>query len=94
MGFLNLFSQSSPAVQRLPAGTMSVDRSGRILVTTVSSTCPPALLQEIAHHILRLFRKADAAHMSFSELTLHFASLKLVARELHGGAIVYLTPKD
>ena len=93
MGFLNLFTRSSPAVQALPSGTLTVDRNNQILATTVSSACSPQVLQQIGDQVLTLFRQSRKAQLPLSELTLHFASLKITARELRGGAIIFLAPK-
>jgi hypothetical protein len=93
MGFLSLFSKPSPGVQVLPSGTLTVDRNNQILATTVSSACSPEVLQEIGDQVLTLFRQARKAQLPFSELTLHFSSLKITARELRGGAIIFLAPK-
>lgn len=93
MGFLNLFSKSGAAVQKLPSGSFTVNRDGNIVTTTVASSYPPVLLKEIAREVLTLFNQAQAAQLSISEFNLHFASLQITARELRGGAIVFLSPK-
>ena len=93
MGFLKFFSRSSATVQRLPSGSMTVDRQGKIVATTVSSSYPSELLHEITREVLTLFREARTAQIPMSELNIHFASLQITARELRGGAIVFLSPK-
>lgn len=93
MGFLSLFSKPSPGVQVLPSGTVTVDRNNKILATTVSSACSEDVLQEIGDQVLTLFRQARKAQLPLSELTIHFSSLKITARELRGGAIIFLAPK-
>ncbi|HZR15702.1 MAG TPA: hypothetical protein VFE51_00120 [Verrucomicrobiae bacterium] len=93
MGFLSLFSKPDPGVQVLPSGTVTVDRNNNILATTVSSACSQEALQQIGDQVLTLFREARKAQLSLSELTLHFSSLKITARELRGGAIIFLAPK-
>lgn len=93
MGFLSLFSKPSPGVQILPSGTVTVDRNNKILATTVSSACSEDVLQEIGDQVLTLFRQARKAQLPLSELTIHFSSLKITARELRGGAIIFLAPK-
>jgi len=50
-------------------------------------------LREITHEVLALFREARMAQIPMSELNIHFASLQITARELRGGAIVFLSPK-
>jgi hypothetical protein len=92
MGFLKLFSKRHAAVQRLPAGTMTVDRFGKIITTTVSSAYPGELLNDIANEVLQLFREARLAQLPLSEFQIRFASLEITARELRGGAIIYLSP--
>ena len=93
MGFLRLFSKSGAAVQRLPSGSMTVDRDGNVVATTVSSAYPLGLLRDIAGEVLSVFHEARTAQMPLSEFNLHFATLRITAREMRGGAIVFLSPK-
>ncbi len=93
MGFLNLFTKSSPDLQVLPSGSLTVDRDARILASTVPSAVSDDLLHEIGAGVLQLFKKAREAQVPLSELTLQFASLQITARELRGGAMIFLTPK-
>lgn len=92
MGLLNLFSKSTPQLVSLPAGTFTVDRTGRVLVGTVSSTVPAETVQAIAQAVLTTFREAREAQLHLSELNINYGSLKILARELRGGAIVFLRP--
>jgi len=96
MGFLKIFSKprgsGAAGVQRLPSGSVTVDRHGHMVTTTVSSTYPQNLLLEIARDVLRLFREAHAAQLPVTELHIHFASLQITAREMRGGAIIFLSP--
>ena len=93
MGLLNLFSKSSPEVQVLPSGSLTIDRNARILASTVSSSIPEEVLREIGTKVLSIFREARDAQVPLSELNLQFASLQITARELRGGAMIFLTPK-
>jgi hypothetical protein len=93
MGFLKRFFHSRAAVQQLPTGSLTVDRNGQVVTTTVSSVYPRALLREIGHDVLALFREARAAQMPMAEVSLQFGSLHITARELRGGAIVFFSPK-
>ena len=93
MGFLKLFSKTGATVRRLPSGSMTVDRDGNVVATTVSSDYPENLLHEIAAEVLNMFHAAQAAQLPLSEFHLHFATLRITAREMRGGAIVYLSPK-
>jgi len=97
MGFLRkiirrMFGDSAK-IQQLPTGSVTVDRHGSIVTSTVSSAFPQKTLQEIGHDVLELFREARAAHMPLAEVNLHFGSLRITARELRGGAIIFLFPQ-
>ena len=95
MGLLNLFSKPGPStLTRLPAGSFTLDREGEIIVSTVSSTFPVLTVKDIGRRVLDTFREAQEAHLPLAELVIHFGGFKIVARELRGGAIVYLSPKN
>lgn len=93
MGFLNLFAKPVATLTRLPSGCFTVDRDGHIVTSTLPQSFPVALANEIATQVLVTFREAQAAHLALSELVIHYASLKITAREMRGGAIVFLTPQ-
>lgn len=92
MGLLNLFTKSRPALQRLPSGSLTVDRDGHIVTSTVASSYPEEVLEEIADEVLQMFNAAREAHLPLTEFRIHFASLHLTAREARGGALIFLTP--
>ena len=94
MGLLNLFSKPALVLTGLPSGSFTMDRSGRIVIATVPSGFPAATVQEIGRHIIETFRGAQAAQLPLSELTVNYGSLKISARELRGGAIVFLAPRN
>jgi len=59
MGFLKNITRlfrSRAAIQQLPVGSLTVDRDGRIITSTVSSAYPKELLGEIGRAVLALFR--------------------------------------
>ena len=95
MGFLNLFrkNEAQPKLTQLPDGCFTVDARGRVLISTVPQWFPPAQLREIGKRARAAFQSAKQAQMPLNELILHFGALKITARELRGGAIVFLTPK-
>jgi len=93
MGFLKRFFRGRATVQQLPTGTVTVDRHGEILTTTVSSAYSRSLLRDIGRDVLELFREARAAEMPLAEVSLHFGSLHITARELRGGVIIFLLPQ-
>ena len=95
MGFLKrLFRfRSRPVVQQLPTGSIAVDRDGNVVTSTVSSIYSHALLREIGKGVLTLFREAREAQMPLAEVTIYFVSLRITARELRGGAVIFLFPQ-
>jgi hypothetical protein len=93
MGLLSLFAKPAPTLLRLPSGSFTVDRRGSVLIGTLPSAFPAALVREIAQQVLRVFREAAVARLPLAQLIIHYASLKITARELRGGAIVFLAPK-
>jgi len=94
MGLLSFLSKTATtAPMRLPAGTFTVDRSGRVLASTLPQNFPASLVHEVGQQVLTTFRSAAAARLPLSEVVAEYAALKLTARELRGGAIVFLTPR-
>lgn len=94
MGLLNLFSRKPEAkLTALPSGSFTLNRDGRVMTSTLPVTFPEPLLTEIAEVVLASFRRAEKAQMPMAEIMINFAALKLLARELRGGAIVFLVPQ-
>jgi hypothetical protein len=94
MGILNWFAKSPLAVRKLPAGSFTVDRRGNVMTTTVGCEFPQWLLDDTAREVLSLFREARAARMSLTGLDLNFAGLHITAREMRGGAVIFLSPQN
>ena len=69
-----------------------MDRSGRLVISTLPSGLDAALLDEIGHQVIHAFKSARAAHLPLSELNIQYRSLKITARDLAGGAFVFFTP--
>ncbi|MGO8675949.1 MAG: hypothetical protein ACLQVX_08760 [Limisphaerales bacterium] len=92
MGLLSLFEKPAPTLLRLPSGSFTVDCRGVLLIDTLPSTFPRALLSEIAQQVLKVFREAASAQLPLAELNIRYASLKITACELRGGALVFLAP--
>ena len=94
MGFLNFFSKSAkPRLTRLPSGSFTMDREGRVISTTLPQSFPASHMQEMGRQVLAFFRAAETAQMPLSEMIVYYSALKLTARELRGGAIVFVTPQ-
>lgn len=95
MGFLKLFSskQTTSQLKLLPSGSFTLDREGRIMTSTLPQSFPAAEMRELGRQVLEAFRNAQKAQMQLSEIIIHYAALKLLARELRGGAIIFLMPQ-
>jgi hypothetical protein len=94
MGLLDFFKkQEQPGLTRLPSGSFTVDATGRVLTSTIPQSFPGSYVQEIAGQVLGAFRKAQAAQLPLSEIVIYYASMKVTARELRGGAIIFLAPQ-
>ena len=98
MGFLNLLSRrdsksESPTLFRLPTGTFTVDTHGRVVASTLPHSFPEAYTSAISRVVLHLFRSAADCALGLSELNIDYPLLRLTARELRGGAIIFLAPR-
>jgi hypothetical protein len=95
MGLLSLFAKPAPVpgLVKLPSGSFTIDRDGRVVTGTLPSSFPLGLVKEIAREVRAAFSEAAAAQLPLTELAINYPSLKIAARELRGGAIVYLSTK-
>jgi len=93
MGLLNLFAKPAPMLLTLRSGSFTVDREGAVLMSTLPSSFPASLVKDIARHVRAAFGEAAAAQLPLAELVINYPSLKITARELRGGAIIYLAPR-
>jgi hypothetical protein len=79
---------------RLPSGSFTVDPSGKILISTLPRAFPESWVEEIGKHVLNIFRGAQAAQVPLRELVADYSALRLTARDMRGGAIIFLTPQS
>jgi hypothetical protein len=93
MGFLKFFAKSSRSrLVRLPSGSFTLDKDGQLMTSTLPQSFPEETLRVIGERVLASFRAARQAQMPLAELIVHYATLKVLARELRGGAIIFLMP--
>jgi hypothetical protein len=93
MGFLSFFAKSSRSrLVRLPSGSFTLDKDGRLMTSTLPQAFPEETLQCIGEQVLASFESARKAQMPMAEIIVHYATLKVLARELRGGAIIFLMP--
>jgi hypothetical protein len=78
---------------RLPSGAFALDRDGKIVVSTLPQHFPQAEMREIGSRVLAFFRGAQLAQMPLQELNVYYPTLKVTARCLRGGALIFLSPQ-
>lgn len=91
MGLLRLFSSKSEAPTRPPTGSFTVDRDGNVLTSTLPQTLAKGLVREITSVVLQTFKSARQVQLPLYEITVRYSNIKLSAREMRGGAIIYLS---
>ena len=94
MGFLGLKSRQVPRTPRqLPTGSLSMDSTGHMLTCTLPQTFPQSQAIDIGRLVLAVFREAREAQLPLAELVFHYAALKITAREMRGGAMIFFAAK-
>ena len=89
-----LFSKSNRVrLTKLPSGAFALDRDGHVIVSTLPQNFPAAQMQDIGRRVLEFFQNAQNAQVPMQELNVYYPSLKLTARSLRGGAIIFLAPQ-
>lgn len=97
MGLLNMLSKrgaGAASIMRLPTGSFTLDPTGRVVASTLPRSFPEEHVREIGDLILSTFKLAREARIPLTELIADYAALKLTARELRGGAIIFLAPRS
>ena len=92
MGFLGLFEQTAKAPLKIPTGCFSLDPEGRLLSSTLPSTFPREIMDEIGGVVQEVFADANRQGLGLTEFSIHYASLRITARDIHGGALIFLNP--
>ena len=85
---------TSGGPRRLPTGSFTVDAQGDVVSSTVPQAVPSALVREIGQCVVAVFDGARKANLALSEMVAQYATFKITAREMRGGAIIFLSPKS
>jgi hypothetical protein len=80
-------------VVRLPSGSLTIDAAGKVVVSTLPRAFPESRIRQVSEVVLAGFRSAREAQLPLTEMVVQFAALRLTARELRGGAIIFLAPR-
>ena len=92
MGLLSIFRRGKADVKRLPQGTFTIDSQGRVVSSTLPHSISDGLVREIGQHILAIFHGSRNAQLPLYEMVVNYGVFKITAREMRGGAIVFLAP--
>ena len=94
MGLLTFLSKSTgnSRLVRLPSGSFTIDREGKIMTSTLPQSFPAARMQDIGQQVIAAMGAARQAQIPLAEIIVYYAALKILARELRGGAIIFLMP--
>ena len=94
MGLLNfLKSAKTQGPPPLPSGSYTVDRDGKVVTSTISSTVAETTLELISAQVLQTFKDAKLAELNMTEFSITMGAMNIKARELRGGAIIFLAPR-
>ena len=92
MGLLTKPNAGKSGLHRLPCGAFTVDTHGNLVSSTVPQWVGESLVLQIGRQILAVFKGASGVRPPFSELRVQYEALRITAREMRGGAIVFLSP--
>jgi hypothetical protein len=92
MGLLTKHAAARSGPPRLPSGAFTVDPQGNLVGSTVPQWVPESLVLQVGREILAVFKGAAAVRPPFSQLRVQYGTLRIAAREMRGGAIVFLSP--
>ena len=79
-------------VERLPSGCFCLHRGGELAGSTVSGSFSSEKMAEIGRLVLQVFREAQEANLLLTDLRFHYSGLQISARDLRGGALIFLSP--
>jgi hypothetical protein len=92
MGFLTRSDSAAKAPLQIPTGCFTMDAEGSILASTLPSDFPERMMRAIGDAVLKTLRGADTAGLGLSQLSVHYGSLRISARDLHGGTLIFVSP--
>ena len=80
------------ALESLPSGCFALHRGGDLAGSTLPGTFPVEKMSEIGKIVIQTFRRAQETNLLLTDLRFHFSGLQISARELRGGALIFLIP--
>jgi hypothetical protein len=65
---------------------------GNVVTSSLPKSVSAAVISDLGRQVLSAFREAAEAGVKLDELILTFAELKILARSVQDGAIVFISP--
>jgi len=78
----------------MPAGCFAVHREGGIICSTLPHWFSEETMVEIARVVTAAFRIAGETNVTLTETFIRYRGLTIIARDLRGGALIFLTPNE
>ena len=85
--------KSGGRLAKLHSGAFALDRNGKIVTSTLPQTFPESEMRRIGERVIAFFDRAQQAQIPLHEVNVYYPSLKLTARSLRGGALIFLLPQ-
>jgi hypothetical protein len=79
---------------RFPRGSYTISSAGSIVVSTLPGTFPRDRMVTIGRAVLSALSSARELGTPFTELAADYAGVEIRARDLSGGAIIFITPQE
>ena len=79
---------------RFPRGSYTVSPSGSVVVSTLPRSFPREQMETIGKVVLSALASTRELGAPLAELAADFAGLEIRARDLAGGAIIFVTPQE
>ena len=94
MGILKPFTRTLKPLrpERLPSGCYTIHRGGELVASTLPSTFSREAMLEVGRVVIEAFHSAQKTNLPLTDLHLKFSGLTITARELRGGALIFLEP--
>jgi hypothetical protein len=82
------------APARFPRGSYTMSASGGIVVSTLPRSFPTEYMEAIGRAVISALASARELGTPLKEFAADFAGLEIRARDLAGGAIIFVTPQE
>jgi len=95
MGFVTqiFIKPSKAALVQVPTGSFKMDRSGHLMTSTLPVSFAAAHAEAIGAEVANAFLSGERAQVALTQLTIEYPALKLLARKMRHGLMVFLVPK-